>query len=732
MRSARAARWYAATLVWLRWIVLAGCLAAAVAAVGLLPGMQTSSGLGNALSIVPRGAAPLQAERQVLERFHLPVLARTVIVVRDPHGLSPAELTKVVLLATRIDLHSVPGSVAGALPVANTLGLFPSSGERNTTALLYLYFPLHVPIVDQVAEAQHLAERYLHPSSGAYVGVTGATVAQQQQGVLAQNALIWVQIAAGLVIALVVGLKFRCIGAPIVALATAGLAYQTSVHIIGWAGARFSFAVPGELEPLIAVLVAGVATDYSIFFLSAFRDRLRERADPHAAARQAIAGVAPIVVIAGLSVVAGTATLRVADLNLFRQLGPGMALSVAVSMLAALLFLPALLACAGRAIFWPGRLPEPSRAEALRERGGLRRRALGPVVAHRSVAAVVLALAVGVLGVAAFALVGISVGTDLISDLPDTSQPSVAARQASAGFAPGIVAPTEILVHGSGLDARRSALDRLQRLLAAEPHVAGVVGPADVPSSGARGVLITTSGTAARYLLVPSQRPYGGPAIDSLHRVQEDLPRLLEKAGLSSVQTGIAGDTALSGAITTVSNHDLIRVGLVALAVLFVILALFLRALLAPLLLLAATLLSVLATLGLTTWVFQDLLDVPGLTFYVPFAVTVLLLSFGSDYNIFLVGRIWQLSPDRPFPQRILDGSVSAGGAIATAGITLSLSFALLAIVPLEAFREFAFAMVVGILLDSFVVRSVLVPALLALLGPAAGWPSRRLYGPRA
>jgi RND superfamily putative drug exporter len=339
---------------------------------------------------------------------------------------------------------------------------------------------------------------------------------------------------------------------------------------------------------------------------------------------------------------------------------------------------------------------------------------------------------VAALGVAALGLLGIGVGADLISDLPSTSEPAVAARHAAAGFAPGIVAPTEVLVSGGRLDERRPALDKLQQLLAGEPHVAGVIGPADTQISGAQGVLITSSGSAARYVLILSDQPYGSSAISTVRHLERQLPELVAKAGLSGVRTGIAGDTALSGAITTVSNHDLVRVGLVALAVLYLILALFLRALLAPLLLLAATLLSVLATLGLTTWVFQGLLGAPGLTFYVPFAVTVLLLSFGSDYNIFLVGRIWQLSTDRPFRERILDGATSAGGAITTAGITLSLSFALLAIVPLNAFREFAFAMVVGILLDTFVVRSVLVPAMLAVLGPAAGWPSRRLYGPPA
>jgi RND superfamily putative drug exporter len=223
------------------------------------------------------------------------------------------------------------------------------------------------------------------------------------------------------------------------------------------------------------------------------------------------------------------------------------------------------------------------------------------------------------------------------------------------------------------------------------------------------------------------QRPYGGPAISTLDGLRERLPAVVSRSGLRGADVGLAGDTALSGVITTDSNHDLIKVGFLAVGLLLLILVIYLRALVAPLLLMAATLVSVLAALGLTTWVFQGILGAPGLTFYVPFAVAVLLLSFGSDYNVFLVGRIWQGATTVPFRQRIIDGATRAGRTITTAGITLSLSFALLAIVPLTAFREFAFAMFVGVLLDTFVVRSLIVPAMLALLGPAAAWPSRRL-----
>ena len=153
----------------------------------------------------------------------------------------------------------------------------------------------------------------------------------------------------------------------------------------------------------------------------------------------------------------------------------------------------------------------------------------------------------------------------------------------------------------------------------------------------------------------------------------------------------------------------------------------FLRALVAPLYLLAASVLGLAATLGLTTFFFQDLLGRDQLTYYVPFATAVLLVALGSDYNVFVAGRIWREARWRRVPEAIAVATPSAAKAITVAGLALAASFALLAIVPLDAFQEFAFVMAVGVLIDTFVVRSLLIPALTALVGERAWWPGRRV-----
>jgi RND superfamily putative drug exporter len=168
------------------------------------------------------------------------------------------------------------------------------------------------------------------------------------------------------------------------------------------------------------------------------------------------------------------------------------------------------------------------------------------------------------------------------------------------------------------------------------------------------------------------------------------------------------------------------RIAIVALLVNLVLLALFLRSLIAPLYLLAASALGLAATLGLTTIVFQDVLGHADLAYFVPLAAGVLLVSLGSDYNLFVVGRIWQEAKVRPLWEAIAVAVPRTSRAIGIAGAALAGSFGLLAIVPLDEFRAFAFALGVGILVDTFVVRALLVPSLIAFFGDAGWWPRRR------
>lgn len=232
---------------------------------------------------------------------------------------------------------------------------------------------------------------------------------------------------------------------------------------------------------------------------------------------------------------------------------------------------------------------------------------------------------------------------------------------------------------------------------------------------------------AARYVLFLGSDPLDSRAISAVHGLQRSLPRLLRTAGFAHAQGLVAGDTALSADIVDATLSSLARIIPTMLAAIFIVIAIFLRALVAPLYLVLTSVLAAGAALGLTTYVMQDLFGYGQTTYYVVLIVAVMLIALGSDYNVFLVGRIWQQSRHGSLSDIVALAGTRASRSIATAALVLALSFALLAIVPLRAFFEIAFAMGAGLLIDAFVVRAMLVPALVVLVGVRSSWPGKAL-----
>jgi RND superfamily putative drug exporter len=404
-------------------------------------------------------------------------------------------------------------------------------------------------------------------------------------------------------------------------------------------------------------------------------------------------------------------------LGFFRSFGPGMAITVATGLLVSVVFIPTMLRLFGRLMFWPGlRQGPPPGREWRKKAAGI---ATAKPVALVLVLAVFAALALAASGLRG----GLPLGLQLVQGLPAKNPVAVAANAAGKGFAPGVVAPTELVLQQPGIQSRRPALDRLQAELEQQPHVAGVVGAGDQPMDKRFGVAFAPRGGAARYAIIFDSDPTESPAIRNLDRLQHTLPSLLRRLGLGGATVGWGGETALAVETVRATDTSLWRVIAVAFAVNFIFLLLFLRSFLAPLYLLLASAAALAATFGLTIYFFTDVLHDSGLPYYIPVAFAVLLLSLGSDYNIFVVGRVWSEADRRPLREAVAVAAPRAGRAITVAGVALALSFAMLAVIPITPFAVMAFAMGVGILLDTFLVRSMLVPALVVLFGRAGRWP---------
>ncbi|AQP45681.1 MMPL family transporter [Tessaracoccus flavus] len=706
---------YARVTVALRWVIVVGWVAAATAAMLFLPPMQ---GTANDIEALGANDSSFAAEQRSLELFGFPLLSRAAIVQRNPEALPPLVQAEAVMRGIAINQGKHDTELLGAIPVPNAEGAFPEAAETNTTVITYVFAEPTLNFFEQTAVVEEFAERQLTDASDAYVGVTGSIPARAAQGLVLNSYVHIVEVVTIIAVLTIVALTFGSLVAPALTLISVGAAVFVTLGVSGWAATVMNVSIPADLRPLIVALLLGIVTDYCIFYFAGLRTRLREGHDRLEAARLATASTTPIVTVAGVTVAAGTASLLVAESPLFSGFGPALALTVLTGLVVAMTLVPALVAITGRAVFWPRTTAvEPAK---VRERPSLLLRA----VANRGSAFVIVLLTVAGLGLGAYQARHLDLGLGFVQSLPAATSAQRAAEAASEGFAPGIISPTEIVLEAPGVGEKADEVADFGEALKSQPGVAGVIGPGDLRAADDVGAFTTESGDAVRFLMVLDSTPLESTAIETLERVQAALPQLAVDANLGEVTTYVGGDTALASGIIADTTNDLLRIGLVALAVNLLLLVIFLRALVAPLYLLASNVLSLVATLGLAVLFFQDFLGQDDLTFYVPFAGSVLLLSLGSDYNIFAVGHIWQEARTRPLKEALMVATPESTRAITSAGLALAASFGLLALVPLGPFRELGFLLGVGILIDVFVVRALLVPSLITLVGPVSSWPS--------
>ncbi len=744
----RLAERYARVVVRLRWLILLGVGVGTWAALTMLPSVATAG--GELSGIVGVDQPTIKAQLDVVRRFGLPLLTGTAVVQRSQGGLDPLAAQRAVPRALEIDQRTLdsgrqPGrELLLALPLINDPRLVPAAREHNTTIVTYLFADPSSGLSGQDRVARDYAARLDQPGD-ALVGVAGTIPTQVQARAILYRALPLVEVATLAAIALIVGLTFRSVVAPLVTLVTAAIGYLLADRVIGWLAGVAELTVPVEIEPILVALMLGITTDYSIFFLSGLRRRLRAGQTNPGATSAAVGEYLAIVLTAGVIVAAGVAVLLVARSELFHAFGPGLAVTVLVGLVVAVVVVPALLGVLGRWAFWPygltagapsgpeaGRavLSEPLDPDGLAGRPPAR---LVRLLSYRWVAAVAAVVVIAVLVVASRPLSGLRSAVSPVDSLPAGKPVRAAAAAAAAGFTPGILSPTGLIVSAPGVADRRGALATLAGQLHRQPGVDLVFGPGDPPLPVEQqlpdqvGLFLAPGGGAARFLVVFDSDPLGSSAVGHLRELRIAMPRLLATAGLTGAEVSYLGDTTVGLTLVDQARADLIRVAIAVGLVNLLLLMLFLRALVAPLYLLASGVLAVGAALGLTVALFQGQLGQDGLIFYMPFAAGVLLVSLGSDYTIFSVGYVWAEARRRPLPEALAVAVPRSTRAITAAGVTLAASFALVALIPLVQFRELAFAMALGVLIDAFVVRSLLVPALISLVGRASGWPGKRL-----
>jgi RND superfamily putative drug exporter len=477
---------------------------------------------------------------------------------------------------------------------------------------------------------------------------------------------------------------------PIVSAGVALTVAEAAIYLL----TQHGLTVNGQNGGILVVLVLGAGTDYALLLVARYREELRRHSDRHEAMAVAMRRAGPAIIASAATVIVGMLCLLVAESADISGLGPVAAIGIAVGLLAMMTLLPALLVITGRWMFWPLRprygSDEPtSRGVWARVGKGIARR-------PRTVWSVTVIL----LACAWLGLAGFKVGTLTMAQSFRGHPASVAGEQVLAQHFPG-GAGEPVAVTGNATAARR-----LDQALA---HTTGIVSVSKPATKDGVAYLQGTLGS----------QPDSPAAYATIDRVRANL----HKIGGADAKVG--GGTAINLDVEHYATRDRNVVIPLVLAVVLVILALLLRAIVAPVLLIATVVLSYGTALGLSALAFRHLFGFAGADTSMPLFVFVFLVALGIDYNIFLMTRIREETKRSGTRGGALTGLAATGGVITSAGAVLAGTFATLGTLPLVILTEIGVTVAVGVVLDTIIVRSVLVTALTLDVGDRIWWPSR-------
>jgi putative drug exporter of the RND superfamily len=681
-------RWLLPALVLLVWLGSAGPLAS-------LGGRLTELQQNDTAAFLPDSAESTRV--QELQQGFSPTESIPAVLLWESDG--PIDATTLATIAERVAAAARTAADAGAL-AGDPAPPVPSQDGAAVQAVLPLAPDLGDEIGPVVAD---LRATVPVPGTDAFVTGPAGIFADFAEGFAGIDGLL-LAAAFGVVLVILL-LVYRSPLLPLLVIGTAGLALTAANAVAYLLADAGLITVNGQSQGIAAILVVGAATDYGLLMVARFREELRRHPGRSAAMGAALRRSWEPIVASGATVVLGVLCLLFSDLASNRGLGPISAVSVTLAVLAALSFLPAALVLLGRAAFWPfrpafGSEPRPGRGwERVAGLVGRRPRR-------------VLALStLGLLLAAAFAPSYDASGITFSDAIQGESDAVEGQAALARHFDAGSGSPTVVLTP----EADWPAVARAAADTEGVASVAPFTGAGRPPAGGGAPVVVDGLVRLDVTLAVPADSV---EAIDTVRSLRTELDAA-DPAAL------VGGETASNLDARETAARDLRVIVPSVLVVITVVLALLLRSLVAPLLLVLTVVLSVGATVGVAALLFDGVFGFPGSDPGILLIGFVFLVALGIDYNIFLMTRAREESLRRGTREGVLRALAVTGGVITSAGMVLAATFGALSVLPLLFLVQLAFLVGFGVLLDTFVVRSLVVPAAVTLLGDRVWWPSR-------
>ncbi|MFG1806951.1 MMPL family transporter [Streptomyces sp. NPDC049040] len=676
-----------------KWVVLVLWLIVLVALAPLAQKLMDAE-KNDAASWLPGKAESTKVVQ--LQKDFVPESAPAVIVFTRSGGLTPADVTTIgrnTDAMRAMTAHGIVGSRAAG----------PQLDRKNSPRAAQVIVPITVDesgwtsLQDAVDDLRATAKK---DAGGLQVNITGpggyaADSSKAFAGI--DGTLLYAALGVVVVILLITYRSLSLLLLPVLSVVAALFTAEALIYLLA---RHAGLVVNGQSAGILTVLVFGAGTDYALLLVARYREELRRHEDRHEAMALAMHRAGPAVIASAATVALSMLCLLAADMNSTSGLGPVAAIGVAVALISMVTLFPALLVIVGRWVFWPV-VPHVGTDEPTRTGVWAR---IGQRINRRP--RTVWVTTVVILGALAFGLFSLKAdglaGADTFTNTPDSV---VGQRVQDRYFQAGGGQPMVVVADAGSAAQVTSALRSV---------------PGVVPASVGTPPGVTAQKNGLVYLEATlTDRPDSKAAGNTVDRARSTLHKI------KGADAKVGGGTAVQKDTARASTRDNKLLIPLILLVVLLILAVLLRALVAPLILIGTVVLSFAAALGVSSIVFRHVFGYAGEDTAFPLFVFVFLVALGIDYNIFLMTRIREESVELGTREGVLTGLAATGGVITSAGLVLAGTFAVLGTLPVVGFAEIGFAVAFGVLLDTFVVRSVLVSAITLDLGDRVWLPSR-------
>ncbi len=682
------------------WVALAGILSS------FAPGAKDFVS-GNKNAGLPPDAESIIADHQLENYFPddggLPLFA----VFSKESGLSDDEILMFAQQAEDLKVDKKYGDIE-IIPLSNMPPEVRNSflSENKRTFFLPITLPENLESKDLHAAVDQI-KKQITVDDDVKVSWTGpAGIAADAVELFSRADIILLLSTVGLILVLLLFI-YRSPLLTFIPLVGAAIVYTVVDKVIGLATKAGLFTIDSQAVSIMTILLFAVVTDYSLLIFSRYREELRTHEQKDSAMRETMRHVKEPIFFSGSTIVLGVATLFFALYEPYRNFAPAFAIAAAFMLIAGLTLLPALFALTGRKAFWP---VIPKYGDEKAEKKTIWGKIANKVTKRPIVFLIPIAL---LLALAAWNMTKIEESYDLIASFPEDLSSRVGYEQLGEDFSEGSLAPgTLLFVSDQKLD--------MQGLQSAIKDLENIKG---VDQVTAQGHPLSEDGKSAKLSLIFKGNPYESEALDTVNTIRGKSEDILKDAGLTDTELFVAGESAKNADLRDINKRDTIVVMVLMIVLISLMLGLQTRSVVAPIYMMGTILLSYAATIGLSLLLFKIFLGLDAISYRIPLYALVFLIALGVDYSIMLIARIREEMRLIPFADAVRRGVDRTGGVISSAGLILAATFLVLATMPIYELKLFGFIMALGILIDTFIVRPLLIPAILMLLGKWSFWP---------